>query len=79
MSNVRRGATSDTAGLRVRIDWPDCTARGLCAELLPEMVRLDEWGYPVVADAEIPVDLLLHAKNAAQACPKLAFRLVRST
>jgi len=77
MSAVLPGPTS-TSGVRVRVDWPHCTARGLCAELLPEMVRLDEWGYPVVADGEVPVELLGHAKSAAQACPALAFRLVRS-
>ena len=25
-----------------------CDAYGFCAELLPERVTLDEWGYPVV-------------------------------
>jgi hypothetical protein len=25
-----------------------CVAHGLCGELLPEAVRLDEWGYPII-------------------------------
>lgn len=33
---------------RLRVDWPACRARGLCHELLPDVVDLDEWGYPVV-------------------------------
>ena len=32
----------------LRVDWPQCRARGLCAELFPEKIRVDEWGYPVV-------------------------------
>ena len=61
-----------TASLRV--DWPACRARGLCFELLPEVVRLDDWGYPVV-DA-IPPHLVAAAQEAVRACPTLALRLV---
>ena len=35
------------------VDWPRCRARGLCHELLPELVALDPWGYPVV-DPDVP-------------------------
>lgn len=60
---------------RLRVDWPACRARGLCAELLPEVVSLDEWGYPVVS-AEIDEDLVRLAREAVNACPHLALRLV---
>lgn len=33
-----------------RVDWPACRARGLCHELIPEVIDLDEWGYPIVND-----------------------------
>lgn len=60
---------------RVRVDWPSCRARGLCAELLPEAITLDEWGYPVVtADVEDSQRRL--AQDAVAACPHLALRLV---
>ena len=59
----------------IRVDWPSCLARGLCAELLPERIHLDEWGYPVV-EGEITPDLLRHAKAAATACPHRALRLL---
>lgn len=62
--------------LVLRVDWPRCKARGLCFELLPEAVRLDDWGYPVV-DGTIPADLLAHAREAVRACPTLALRLER--
>jgi ferredoxin len=31
----------------VAVDWVACDGRGLCAELLPERITQDEWGYPV--------------------------------
>ncbi len=63
-------------GPRLRVDWPRCAARGLCAELLPEQVGLDPWGFPLVADDEVPRDLLDHAREAVRACPQAALRLV---
>ena len=59
---------------RLRVDWPSCQARGLCHELLPEVVDLDEWGYPVVT-GEVPDRLRADARTAVRACPKLALRL----
>ncbi|MEQ6901868.1 ferredoxin [Nocardioides sp. YIM 152588] len=60
---------------RLRVDWPACRARGLCHELLPEVVDLDEWGYPIVTDA-VPDALLADARAAVRACPRLALRIV---
>lgn len=60
---------------RLRVDWPSCEARGLCHELLPEVVDLDEWGYPVV-QGEVTDELVSDAKAAVRACPRLALRLV---
>lgn len=51
-----------------------CTGHGLCAELLPERIVLDDWGYPMV-DRSIPADLVEHAKRAVKVCPALALRL----
>lgn len=63
-----------TANLRV--DWPACQRRGLCAEALPEMLSLDEWGYPIVG-AVVPSELLHLAQDAVAVCPHSALRLVR--
>ena len=59
----------------IRVDWPACRARGLCHELLPELIELDEWGYPVVS-TEIAPPLLADARAAVRACPQLALRIV---
>jgi ferredoxin len=60
---------------RLRVDWPACRARGLCFELLPESIILDDWGYPIVDDT-IPAELVPAAREAVRACPTLALRLV---
>ncbi len=54
-----------------------CTGHGLCAELLPERIWLDEWGYPVIDAGELSPELLAHARRAVDACPTLALRLRR--
>ena len=56
-----------------------CDGHGLCAELLPELVTLDEWGFPIVADQDVPPDLEAHARRAVAACPTLALALVGNT
>jgi ferredoxin len=59
----------------MHIDRITCDGSGLCAELLPELIRLDEWGYPIIEPGPIPDELLTHAKRAVDACPVLALRL----
>jgi ferredoxin len=61
------------------IDFAACDGHGLCAELLPERIGLDEWGYPVLRDASVPAPLLDHARRAVAACPVLALRLAPAT
>jgi len=34
---------------QLRVNPIACTGHGLCSELLPERVTLDEWGYPVIS------------------------------
>lgn len=66
--------------MRLRVDPIACRAHGLCAELLPEVVDLDEWGYPILPDGktgEIPLGLEDIARNAVSACPTLALRAIR--
>ncbi|GAA3544989.1 ferredoxin [Nocardioides daeguensis] len=59
----------------LRVDWPACQAHGLCHELLPDLVRLDPWGYPVVL-GPVPDGELREARAAVRACPRLALRLL---
>jgi ferredoxin len=67
---------------RLQLDPTRCDGHGGCAELLPELVSLDEWGYPVLAGAAdragtpVPAALRRHARRAVTLCPTLALRLV---
>jgi ferredoxin len=64
---------------RLRVDPIACDGHGLCAELLPERITLDDWGFPIVEDGEVDDRLLGHARRAVEACPRLALRLERLT
>jgi ferredoxin len=57
---------------RVRVNPIACEAHRMCAELLPERIMLDEWGYPLIDSRPLPATLVEHARRAAQACPTFA-------
>ena len=54
-----------------------CVGHGLCADLFPERITLDDWGYPIIDPTPIPPHLEDHARRAIAACPTLALRLER--
>ena len=62
---------------QLRVDPTACTGHGLCAELAPELVTLDEWGYPIVTDRLVPRGLDRTARRAVTDCPALALALTR--
>jgi ferredoxin len=55
-----------------------CQAYGYCAELLPEVITLDEWGYPMIAGNPVPAHLVALAQLAAKDCPRRALLLERA-
>ena len=59
----------------LRVNPIRCDAFGHCAELLPELISLDEWGYPVIADGPVPRGLQQEARRAVSLCPRLALLL----
>ena len=67
--------TTTASGTRVVVDWTACDGRGLCTELLPELISRDEWGFPLIPDPTVPVSLRDYAERAVAACPRLALRL----
>ena len=60
---------------RLVVDHIRCDGRGACAELFPERITLDDWGYPIVDPTPIAPADLRDAKRAVQLCPVLALRL----
>jgi ferredoxin len=63
--------------MKLEINPIACTGHGLCADLLPELVEMDEWGYPIIGE-QVPNHLAVHARRAVNACPTLALRLTRT-
>jgi ferredoxin len=61
--------------MRLRVNPIACEGHGLCAELFPERVRLDEWGYPIIDPDPVPRELRGHAERVVAACPTLALLL----
>jgi ferredoxin len=49
-----------------------CDGHGICAELLPELIQLDDWGYPIIDPSPVPPHLEGLARRAVAACPTLA-------
>jgi ferredoxin len=62
-------------GFEIAIDRIGCDGFGMCAELLPELIDLDDWGYPILSPGPIPEPLVEHARRAVAVCPVLALRL----
>lgn len=60
----------------LRVNPVRCTGHGACAELLPEHIRLDEWGYPLVAEDPLTPRTARHARRAVSECPALALLIV---
>jgi ferredoxin len=61
--------------LRITIDPVACDAYGYCAEILPEVIGLDEWGYPIIRDGPLKGELVAFARRAARDCPKRALTI----
>jgi ferredoxin len=60
---------------RLRVNPITCDGYGMCAELLPELIVLDDWGYPMVYEGSVPDDLVELAKRAVRICPTVALLL----
>lgn len=83
-------STGAGPGVRLEVDWSRCRGHGHCAVLLPELIRPDEWGYPIVGDQQrpgpasrgaalVPRAAEDAAERAVAWCPNLALRLQRTS
>ena len=61
----------------IRWDPIRCGAHGYCAEILPERITLDDWGFPIIGPEPIGSDLDELARRAVAQCPLLALKLER--
>ncbi len=72
---MTRAGSETPSELQLRIDRIACDSYGMCAELLPEVIALDDWGFPIIRQGPIPERLLDHARRAVDVCPVVALRL----
>jgi ferredoxin len=58
-----------------------CNGRGLCHDAAPDLIELDEWGFPLLPGgglrAEVTRADLKAAESATHACPVLALHIER--
>ncbi len=57
------------------VDPVACDGHGLCGDLFPERIVLDEWGYPMLLTRDVPPRLEATARRTVAACPNLALSL----
>ena len=68
--------SSDEVQRRLRVNPILCTGFGYCAEIVPELISLDDWGFPMVNSKDIEDnDVLHHARRAVATCPQVALIL----
>lgn len=52
-----------------------CDGFGFCSEIVPELIGMDEWGFPVVPAGPVPAHLGPAARQAVNCCPRRALQL----
>lgn len=71
LTNRLAGVQPPGTDARIAVDRITCDGRGLCALVLADYVRLDEWGYPIVVDDRVSADA---GATAIRLCPTRALR-----
>lgn len=63
---------------RLHVDWTRCDGHGSCVELLPELLDVDDFGFPVARsherDPAVPREHQAAASHAVRTCPLMALR-----
>jgi ferredoxin len=62
--------------MQLVVDPVSCDGVGMCAQLAPDVVTLDSWGFPVVPRDALPADVEKQASRAVAGCPRRALLLV---
>jgi ferredoxin len=64
---------------RLHVDWTRCDGHGSCTELLPDVLGIDQFGFPVSLAGDRDPRIAPHehdaARHAVRSCPVLALRL----
>ncbi len=62
--------------VKLTVDWILCDGFGLCGDLLPDLIDLDDWRYPIVDPGPVSRERVHDAQRAVDCCPMKALRLV---
>jgi ferredoxin len=66
-------AVTEKVRRRLRVNPILCNGYGYCAEIVPELISVDDWGFPIVSSQPIEDEKLLSlARRAVATCPRLA-------
>ena len=61
--------------VRLQVDWILCDGYGLCGDLLPDLIGLDDWRYPILDPVSVARGRVHDAQRAVDCCPVKALRL----
>ena len=76
-SAAREVRTMARHKLRLKVDWIKCDGYGLCGDLLPDVIPLDDWRYPVIPRDLLDRGLEGDLRRAVDCCPMHALALER--
>ena len=58
--------------VQLRVDWIRCDGYGLCGDLAPDVIELDEWRYPILRPGALEAWQVDEAQRAVDCCPMKA-------
>ncbi|MFJ1969454.1 ferredoxin [Streptomyces sp. NPDC087903] len=61
--------------MKISVDTTACSGHARCAAAAPELFRLDDDGYVLPVEGEVPKDLEEAARDGELACPERAITL----